>query len=203
MVLPEAREAGKRACTVSREASALPASSPSLQPIAAATAGSVLVAATICTAVTCSTACRERAGCNSSDSTCAICERVRARALRSPLRRRFFRLLARLSWALRSRCRLRRLFCSALSFRLAASASSRLSSLSKRWPCEVKVGEWPRLGKSGDERVSPPFFCCCPFFACFCCCCRCFAFCCFCCCCCCCFCCSLAPCQTCVLLPCT
>ena len=25
------------------------------------------------------------------------------------------------------------------------SAAERLSSLSKRWPCEVKVGEWPRL----------------------------------------------------------
>jgi hypothetical protein len=24
-------------------------------------------------------------------------------------------------------------------------AASRLSSLSKRWPCEVEVGEWPRL----------------------------------------------------------
>ena len=25
------------------------------------------------------------------------------------------------------------------------SAANRLSSLSKRWPCEVEVGEWPRL----------------------------------------------------------
>ena len=28
------------------------------------------------------------------------------------------------------------------------SAASRLSSLSKRWPCEVKVGEWPGLRKA-------------------------------------------------------
>ena len=28
------------------------------------------------------------------------------------------------------------------------SAASRLSSLSKRWPCEVEVGEWPRLAAS-------------------------------------------------------
>ena len=77
--------------------------------------------------------------------TCAICERVCARALRSSLRRRFFRLLVRLLWALRSRWRLRCFLCSSLSFRLAATASSRLSSLSKRWPCEVKEGKWPRL----------------------------------------------------------
>ena len=28
------------------------------------------------------------------------------------------------------------------------SAASRLSSLSKRWPCEVEVGEWPHLAAS-------------------------------------------------------
>eukprot|EP00964_Phaeocystis_antarctica_P081373 scaffold50915_cov66-Phaeocystis_antarctica.AAC.3 len=32
------------------------------------------------------------------------------------------------------------------------SAASRLSSLSKRWPCEVEVGEWPRLAASGTKR---------------------------------------------------
>ena len=28
------------------------------------------------------------------------------------------------------------------------SAANRLSSLSKRWPCDVEVGEWPRLAAS-------------------------------------------------------
>ena len=28
------------------------------------------------------------------------------------------------------------------------SAASRLSSLSKRWPCKVEVGEWPHLAAS-------------------------------------------------------
>ena len=48
VVLPKAMEAGKRACTVSQEASALQASSPPLLPIAAATAGSDLRLGLIC-----------------------------------------------------------------------------------------------------------------------------------------------------------
>ena len=71
-----------------------------------------------------STACRERPSCDSCDSTGAICVRVRARALRPSLRRRFFRLLVRLLWEPRSRWRLRCRLCSARSFRLAASESA-------------------------------------------------------------------------------
>jgi hypothetical protein len=69
-----------------------------------------------------STACRERPSCDSCNSTGAICVRVRARALRPSLRRRFFRLLVRLLWESRSRLRCR--LCSARSFRLAASESA-------------------------------------------------------------------------------
>jgi hypothetical protein len=71
-----------------------------------------------------STACRERPSCESCDSTGAICARVRARALRPSLRRRFFRLLVRWLWEPRSRWRLRCRLCSARSFRLAASESA-------------------------------------------------------------------------------
>ena len=71
-----------------------------------------------------STACRERPSCDSCDSTGAICVRVRARALRPSLRRRFFRLLVRLLWEPRSRWRLRCRLCPARSFRLAASESA-------------------------------------------------------------------------------
>jgi hypothetical protein len=67
-----------------------------------------------------STASRERVRCDSCDSTGAICARVRARALRPSLRRRFFRLLVRWLWEPRSRWRLRCFLCSARSFRLAA-----------------------------------------------------------------------------------
>ena len=30
------------------------------------------------------------------------------------------------------------------------SAADRLSSMSKRWPCELEVGEWPRLAASEE-----------------------------------------------------
>lgn len=70
---------------------------------------------------TTSEACRERLRCNNCDSTGAIRSRVRARALRPSLRRRFFRVLVRLLCERRSRWRLRCFLCSARSFRLAAS----------------------------------------------------------------------------------
>ena len=73
---------------------------------------------------TTSEACRERLRCNNCDSTGAIRSRVRARALRPSLRRRFFRVLVRLLCERRSRWRLRCFLCSARSFRLAASESA-------------------------------------------------------------------------------
>ena len=73
---------------------------------------------------TTSEACRERRRCNSCDSTGAIRARVRARALRPSLRRRFFRALVRLLCEPRSRWRLCCFLCSARSFRLAASESA-------------------------------------------------------------------------------
>jgi len=48
MVLREAREAGKRACTVSRETSALPANLPPLQPISVANRSSSLSKRWLC-----------------------------------------------------------------------------------------------------------------------------------------------------------